>query len=118
MSRKPKPPEPKKPRNGRGQRQKGDSFERECVVLLMSHGIYAERVPLSGATKGGSFEGDVRATIANSEWKIECKRRKASFGTLYKWLEGNDALLIRDDKTEPLVVLSAARFGVLFGEKW
>ena len=44
---------------GRGSRQKGDQFERDCVNFLNERGVSAARVPLSGAM-GGIFAGDLR----------------------------------------------------------
>jgi Holliday junction resolvase len=41
---------------GRGSRQKGDRLERAIVKLLQSHGLGAERIPMSGSA-GGSFCG-------------------------------------------------------------
>jgi len=46
---------------GRSPRRKGSGFEREVVNLFQSLGIAAERVPLSGAVKGGNFDRDITA---------------------------------------------------------
>ena len=94
-------------------KRKGSSFEREVVNILQDHGLPAERVPLSGAVKGGSFEADVECPVQGIDRKLECKRRKRAFGTIYGYLGTNYALVVRDDKTEPLVVLRLKDFAQL-----
>jgi hypothetical protein len=37
--------------------------------------------------------------------KVEVKVRGNGFNRLYDWLEGNDFLVVRSDRKEPLVVL-------------
>jgi Holliday junction resolvase len=44
-------------------KRKGDGFELEVVHFLQAAGIAAEKIPLSGAIKGGSFEGDIAVPI-------------------------------------------------------
>lgn len=85
-------------------KRKGDGFEREVVALLNFFGIPASRVPLSGAL-GGEHSGDVRVVLARGRETIECKRRKRSFGQIVAWLGGHYALVIRDDRCEPLVIM-------------
>jgi hypothetical protein len=41
---------------------------------------------------------------------MECKRRKAGFKTMYAWMTGNHALLVRDDQCEALVVMRLRDF--------
>lgn len=94
-------------------KRKGDGFEREVVDFLRQHGVPAERIPLSGAVKGGSFEGDITLPIHNTARKIECKRRRRAFSTLYGWLGENFGLVVRDDRTEPLVVIRLKDFAGL-----
>jgi hypothetical protein len=85
---------------GRSQKQKGDRFER-----WFAKKIGGERVPLSGAL-GGKYVGDV--TGLNLTW--ECKSRKDAFKTYYKWLEKVDALVIKSDRQEALVVIPLQKF--------
>jgi len=94
-------------------KRKGDGFEREVVAALQQHGIAAEKIPLSGAVKGGSFEGDILCPVRGQDRKLEAKRRKRSFSTLYGYLGTNYGLVIRDDHTEPLVVLRLKDFAEL-----
>ncbi len=63
---------------GKASRRKGDRFERECVALFQTHGIAAERVPLSGAA-GGSFSGDVTVPILGIDRRLEAKIRRGGF---------------------------------------
>ena len=86
-------------------KRKGDGFEREVVAILQENGILAERVPLSGAVKTNSFDHDIRCPVRGVDRKLECKRRAQAFGTLYGFIGGNYAVVIRDNKTPPLVVM-------------
>ena len=89
---------------GKKHKQKGDRLEREIVALLRSHGIEAERVPLSGAA-GGSFAGDV---IVAGRYKAEVKARAngSGFKLLEGWLEGNDLVIMKRDRKKPLIAMS------------
>ncbi len=93
-----------KPRGGRASRQKGDRFERKLVRLLQDHAFGAERVPLSGSA-GGSYTGDFTVPLLGRDLRVEAKARAAGFSTLYAWLDGRDALVVKADRTSPLVVL-------------
>jgi hypothetical protein len=89
---------------GRGSRQKGDRLERAVVRLLQDAGFGAERVPLSGSA-GGSFSGDITTPLLGRDLVVEAKARANGFAQLYAWLEDRDALIIKADRREPLVVL-------------
>lgn len=89
---------------GNPSKRKGDGFEREVVKLLQECGIAAEKIPLSGAVKGGSFEGDIDCPVRGIDRKLECKRRRR-FATLYGWLGANFGLVLREDNNEPLIVM-------------
>lgn len=80
---------------GKAQRDKGARAEREFAKL-----IGGERIPLSGAA-GGSYTGDV----IGLGLKWECKVRGNGFKQIYGWLEGNDALAVKADRKEWLVVV-------------
>jgi len=80
---------------GKASRDKGGRGEREFAAL-----IGGERVPLSGAA-GGSYTGDVKGL--GRKWEV--KRRADGFKQLYKWLDGADALAVRADRKEWLVVM-------------
>jgi Holliday junction resolvase len=91
-------------------KRKGSDFEREIVRFLQDNGIAAaERVPLSGAA-GGSYTGDIDVPVRGVDRKLECKRRARAFGTLYKYMGNNFALVLRDNHTEPLVLMRLKDF--------
>lgn len=93
---------------GKSQRDKGARFERAVVNILKAHDINAQRVPLSGATTFA--KGDIMADIRGQPWRFECKARANGFKELYKWIEDNDALVVKADYQEALVVLTLAKF--------
>jgi Holliday junction resolvase len=97
--------QPRNPRRGgRKPRQKGNRFERALVRLLQDAGLGAERVPLSGSA-GGSFSGDVSIPLLGRDLVVEAKARANGFRELYGWLEGRDALIVRADRRDALVVV-------------
>jgi hypothetical protein len=85
---------------GKAQRDKGARSERDFAKR-----IGGQRVPLSGAA-GGSFTGDVIGQ--GLTW--ECKVRADGFKLIYGWLEGKDALALKADRKEWLVVIPLDRF--------
>ena len=101
--------------SGRAARRKGMNFEREVVALLQAHGIAAEKVPLSGAVKGGKFEGDIDCPVRGVDQKLECKRWKGGFKTINALLqrENTYGLVVRDDHCEALIVLRLTDFAKL-----
>lgn len=90
---------------GRASRDKGNRMERAIVNALQKAGFAAERIPLSGAS-GGSFAGDITVPVMGRNWTIEAKARSHGFAQIYEWLGDNDALIVKADRKEPLVVLS------------
>lgn len=99
------------------QRQKGDRFEREIVASFEGDGMPAQRVPLSGAA-GGMFSGDIHIVTRLGRRKVECKVRARAWKDLYEWLAGNWALVIKRDRSEPLVVMRLSDFKALAKEEW
>jgi hypothetical protein len=89
---------------GRASRQKGNREERMLVRILQEYGFAAERVPLSGAARG-RFGGDLSVPFLGLDRRVESKVRADGFRELYAWLAGNDLLVVRADRQEPLVVL-------------
>jgi Holliday junction resolvase len=89
---------------GKASRQKGDRTERAIVKVLQGHGFAAERVPLSGSARG-RFGGDVSVPLLGVDRRVEVKVRGDGFRKLYDWIEGNDVLIVRSDRNEPLVVV-------------
>lgn len=89
---------------GRASRDKGNRAERAIVKFLQDRGFAAERVPLSGSV-GGSYLGDLTVPVLNVDRIVEVKVRAKGFRELYRWLHGRDILIVRADRSEPLVVL-------------
>lgn len=106
------PVAPKK-RGGRSAKVKGSGFEREVVKFFQERGLAAERVPLSGAVKTASFDRDITCPVRGKDERLECKRRARKFGEIDKWLGSNFALVVRDDRSRPLVVLTLEAFAEL-----
>ena len=90
--------------SGRRSRDKGNRVERALVHALQEAGFAAERVPLSGAARG-RFGGDLSIPILGIDRRCEVKARANGFRKLYAWLEGADFLIVRADRSEPLIVL-------------
>jgi hypothetical protein len=92
------------PRGGKASRQKGDRAERALVRFLQDQGFGAERVPLSGSA-GGSYTGDLTVPLLGVDRVVEVKVRASRFRELYRWLAARDALIVRADRREPLVIV-------------
>jgi Holliday junction resolvase len=91
-------------RGGKASRQKGDRAERAIVHYLQDRGFAAERVPLSGSA-GGSYTGDLTVPLLGVDRVVEAKVRASGFRELYRWLETRDALVVKADRREPLVIV-------------
>jgi len=100
-------------------KQKGDRFERQCIKDLAELGVKAERVPLSGAVTGGSFEDDLIVEVRGRNRKVECKTRARAWSDLFGWLNPKHhgqppyALFIKADRTDTLVVMTLETFAYL-----
>src|SRR5690348_9569386 len=90
-------------RGGRASRDKGNRAERAIVLFLQDRG-FAARVPLSGSA-GGSYLGDLIVPVIGIDRVVEVKVRAKGFAQLYAWLVDRDILIVRADRSEPLVVL-------------
>lgn len=92
------------------ERDKGIRIEREIINLHRELGIKAERVPLSGAAgyKDAGHDVDVYP-LGNEDAPFVCevkgRHSGAGFTLLERWLSDYDALFLRRDRQEPLVVL-------------
>jgi Holliday junction resolvase len=106
--------------SGRRSRDKGARAEREVVNLHRAQGVHAERVPLSGAA-GGGFFGDVHLYILGSDvapliGEVKARASGRGFATLESWLNENDVLFLRRDRSEPMVVLPWRSWSRLVGK--
>ena len=92
------------------ERRKGLRVEQEIVNLHKEAGIHAERVPLSGGAHYRSEGHDVDiyafgrdAAPAVSE--VKARKDGRGFALLERWLGEYDALFLKRDRQEPLVVI-------------
>jgi Holliday junction resolvase len=96
--------------SGAAPRRKGDRCEREPVLRHAELGVKAERYPLSGASRfrGSGHDLDVYAfgrDEAPLVTEVKARKNGAGFTTLEKWLGEYDALFLRRNHTDPLVLL-------------
>jgi hypothetical protein len=98
---------------GRSPKRKGNGFEREVVAALQELGLAAERVPLSGSVKTSKFDHDISCPVRGVDRRLECKRRARAFATIDAMLASNYALIVRDDRSRPLVVMTLTTFAEL-----
>jgi Holliday junction resolvase len=94
----------------RASRDKGARVEREIVALHADLGVKAERVPLSGASRyrGNGADVDVYALGAKAAplvAEVKARGNGEGFTLLDRWLGDADALFLRRDRAQPLVVL-------------
>jgi Holliday junction resolvase len=106
--------------SGARHRRKGDRVEREIVALHRALGVKAERYPLSGATRfrGCGHDVDIYALGSGQTPLVaEVKARKngAGFATLEQWLGEFDALFLKRDHADPLIVLPWRTWTCLLG---
>lgn len=81
-------------------RRKGARAELALVKVLQNNGFAAEKT--SGMYKPGP---DLSVPLLGVDQRVEVKVRAHGFNQLYKWLEGADLLIVRADRSEPLVVV-------------
>ena len=90
---------------GRPSYQKGSRFERALVRAWQEGGFAADRTPLSGAARGKFGGYDISLPLLGIDRKVEVKHHATGFLKLYKWLEPVDMLMVRADRSEPLVIM-------------
>jgi Holliday junction resolvase len=96
--------------SGARHRQKGDRIERELVERHKAIGIHAERYPLSGASRFRGSGHDIELYPFGREEAplvAESKARKSGNGfvQLERWLGDYDALFLRRNNADPMVLL-------------
>jgi Holliday junction resolvase len=95
---------------GKMQRDKGNRVEREIVNLLKEAGVFAERVPLSGAS-GYRDEGhDINIYAWGRDrpplvFEVKARKQGAGFKLLKRWLGQHDGLVNHEDRAENLVTI-------------
>jgi Holliday junction resolvase len=96
--------------SGARHRRKGDRCERELVERHKALGIFAERYPLSGASRfrGSGHDVDIYAFGREEAPLVGESKARADGGgfiQLERWLGEYDALFLRRNHADPLVVL-------------
>lgn len=81
-------------------RNKGSRIEREIVRKHDDAGLPCEKISRSGYTGPdleclGEFKGEVKARKGGKGW-----------ATIEGWLEGSDFLFLRQDRRDPIVVMT------------
>jgi|SRR5579875_1097623 len=96
--------------SGARHRRKGDRIEREIVDRHRAIGVHAERYPLSGASRfrGSGHDIDLYP-LGRDEAplvaEVKARASGAGFKMLATWLGEYDALFLRRDNADPLVVV-------------
>jgi hypothetical protein len=95
--------------------------EREIVALHGAIGIHSERYPLSGASRfrGSGHDLDVYSfgrDEAPIVAEVKSRRGGAGFVQLEKWLGEFDALFLKRNNAEPMVVLPWRVWAQLLGK--
>jgi hypothetical protein len=85
---------------GKHSRDKGNRTERAIVRSLQERGFAAEKI--SGMYRPGA---DLSVPLLGVDRTVEIKCRGRGFGQLYAWLIDRDFLIVKADRSEPLVVL-------------
>ena len=86
---------------GKTNKRRGFSFEREIVHIANDKGLIAERAYASNGRALGEHES-VDVMIAGC--RVQCKRVKR-LADKYRLNEHQDAVVFREDRGEPVVML-------------
>jgi hypothetical protein len=102
------------------QRDKGARIEREIVDAHKRIGLRAERYPLSGAShfRGSGHDIDIYIfgkDAAPAVTEVKSRGNGKGFTMLERWLGSYDALFLRRDRQEPMVVLPWRVWSLLVG---
>jgi hypothetical protein len=82
--------------SGHHSRRKGARVELAIAKLIGGRKV-------SRAYQAGH---DLELQLGNDRLvRIECKARGDGFGTLYRWLDERDVLILKGDRQEPLAVV-------------
>jgi Holliday junction resolvase len=107
---------------GARHRRKGDRIERELVDRHRALGVKAERYPLSGASRFRGSGHDIDCYIfgpdeAPAICEVKARKNGGGFVQLEKWLGEYDALFLRRDHADPLVVMPWRVWARLLGRR-
>jgi hypothetical protein len=95
---------------GRRSRDKGNRIEREIIDRRKALGTRAERYALSGARRFSDKGHDVDIYLFGRDEsplvaKVKGRKNGAGCATLEKWLDEFDALFLRRNSADPLVLV-------------
>jgi hypothetical protein len=107
--------------SGAKHRQKGNRVEVELVHKHQAIGTHCERYPLSGASRFRGSGHDLDCYVFGKDEApivAEVKARKggAGFTTLENWLGEYDALFLKRNNADPMVVLPWRMWAQLLGK--
>jgi len=88
---------------GRKEHRKGRRVEYQVRDMFRELGLKCERVPCSGNSKA------VKGDLLLEGFRVEVKARKRGFSFLYRSLRGNDLLVVKADRMEPLLIIPLSR---------
>jgi Holliday junction resolvase len=96
--------------SGAQHRRKGSRIEREIAGLHQALGVHAERYPLSGASRFRNSGHDLDIYVYGKDSaplvaEVKARKSGAGFVQLDRWLGEYDALFLRRDRADPLVVV-------------
>jgi Holliday junction resolvase len=94
----------------KSQRDKGSRIEREIVDRHKAIGVHAERYPLSGASRFRNSGHDLdiypygpdEAPLVS---EVKARKHGKGFVQLENWLGDYDALFLRGNHADPLVLI-------------
>lgn len=90
---------------GRMSRTKGAVYERELVNQAKEYGLFAQRVPLSGATSYAKGDVEITPSFSETPWVFEAKRRKELPAWMMEALGENAGLILRADNEKSVAVI-------------
>jgi hypothetical protein len=104
------------------QRRKGARVECEIVNAHKEAGVHAERYPLSGASHFRNTGHDIDLYIfgpdeAPAVAEVKARGEGKGFALLERWLGEYDALFLKRDRQDPLVVIPWSMWLRLIGGK-
>jgi|SRR6516162_2743036 Holliday junction resolvase len=106
--------------SGAKHRRKGNRVEREVVALHKQIGVHAERYPLSGASRFRNSGHDLDLYVRGRDEaplvaEVKARKNGTGFTTLETWLGEYDALFLKRNNAEPLVVVPWRVWATLLG---
>jgi len=99
---------------GKRSLRKGKRFEYQVRNEFRKARFDCVRVPCSGNSE--AFRGDLLLRTGNRNLRVEVKARKNGLKTLYEWKGENDILVVKEDRKEPLAIISLSFLLELLGK--